>query len=197
MLFAAVALWLHMAAPAVPDVNAQPAAASPAATDPFEIEKSSPRPAPNASDDPTKATLAAASLKTSENTPVSLSTVRVPPIQPATPVKVIYPESVPSRRNWLLLSIVQHGAATFDAYSTRQAVSSGARESDPLMRPFAQSPGIYAAIQGAPLVLDFAARRMQRSHNNFLRHSWWVPQSAATGLFVFSGVRNLNVRAGQ
>lgn len=88
---------------------------------------------------------------------------------------------------------MQHSAATFDAYSTRQAVSSGAIEADPLMRPFAQSPAIYAAIQVGPAILDYAARRMQRSSNNFLRRTWWVPQSASTGLFLFSGAHNLQV----
>jgi len=61
------------------------------------------------------------------------------------------------------------------------------------MRPFAQSPAIYIAIQGAPVLLDYAARRMQRSPNSFFRRTWWVPQSASTGLFLFSGVHNLHV----
>ena len=61
------------------------------------------------------------------------------------------------------------------------------------MRPFAHSPGIYAAIQVTPVVLDFAARRMERSQNSFIRHSWWIPQSASTGLFLFSGAHNMSV----
>jgi hypothetical protein len=92
-----------------------------------------------------------------------------------------------------MLSLAQHSAAAFDAYSTREAVSRGAVEGDPMMRPFANSPAIYAAIQVGPAVLDFVARRMQRSHNNFLRHTWWLPQSASTGLFIFSGVHDLRV----
>ncbi len=35
-------------------------------------------------------------------------------------------ESVPSRRNWFVLCVLEHSAATFDAYSTRQASSHGA-----------------------------------------------------------------------
>ena len=92
-----------------------------------------------------------------------------------------------------MLSIAEHSAAAFDAYSTRQAISSGAHETDPMMRPFANSPGIYAAIQAGPVVLDYAARRMQRSQYQLLRRTWWLPQSASTGLFLFSGVHNLNL----
>ncbi len=122
----------------------------------------------------------------------SLSTLRV--VSPESKAfRFVSPESLPSRRKWLALAIAEHAAATFDAYSTRQAIVRGAVESDPLMRPFAQSPAIYAAIQAAPVVLDFAARRMQRSQSTLLRRTWWVPQSVATGMFVFSGVHNLHV----
>jgi hypothetical protein len=103
-------------------------------------------------------------------------------------------ESAPARRNWLMLSIVEHSAATFDAYSTRQAVSRGATEEDPLMRPFAHSPAIYGAIQVAPVLFDLLARHMQRSNYNFERRTWWVPQTASTGISIFAGVHNLNIR---
>jgi hypothetical protein len=122
----------------------------------------------------------------------SLSTLRV--VAPDSKAfRFVSAESLPSRRKWLALAVAQHAAATFDAYFTRQAIAHGAVESDPLMRPFAQSPAIYAAIQAAPVVLDFAARRMQRSQSTFLRRTWWVPQSVATGMFVFSGAHNLHV----
>jgi hypothetical protein len=103
-------------------------------------------------------------------------------------------ESAPARRNWLMLSIVEHSAATFDAYSTRQAVSRGAVEQDPLMRPFAHSPAIYPAIQVGPVLFDLLARHMQRSNYNFERRTWWVPQTASTGMSIFAGVHNLNIR---
>jgi hypothetical protein len=89
--------------------------------------------------------------------------------------------------------MAEHSAATFDAYSTRLAVSRGANEADPMMQPFAHSPAIYGAIQVGPLVLDYAARRMERSQHGFLRRTWWVPQTAATGLFLFSGAHNMSV----
>ena len=102
-------------------------------------------------------------------------------------------ESIPSRREWLALMILEHSAAAFDAYSTRGAISRGAKEEDPMMRPFAHSPAIYAAIQVGPALLDVLARRMQRSQYNFVRRTWWVPQSVSTGSSIFSGVHNLSV----
>jgi hypothetical protein len=86
--------------------------------------------------------------------------------------------------------------ATFDAYSTRKAIAQGAIEMDPLMRLFAHSSAIYAAIQVRPAVLDIAARHIQRSQNTFFRRTWWIPQTVASGMFIFSGVHNLHV-AGQ
>jgi hypothetical protein len=44
-----------------------------------------------------------------------------------------------------------------------------------------------------PVILDYVARRMQRSENNFFRRTWWAPQSLATAGFIFSGVHNMNV----
>jgi hypothetical protein len=123
----------------------------------------------------------------------ALSTVRIANTLPAKPSRRKDIEELPSRRAWMVLSLVQHGAATFDSYSTRQAIEHGAVEADPLMRPFAQSPAIYAAIQVGPALLDYAARRMQRSNNILARSMWWVPQSGSTVMFLFSGVHNLHV----
>jgi hypothetical protein len=103
-------------------------------------------------------------------------------------------ESAPARRNWLILSVLEHGAATFDAYSTRQVISRGGAEEDPLMRPFAHSPAIYAALQVGPVLFDVLARHMQRSQYNFERRTWWVPQTASTGMSIFAGVHNMNLK---
>jgi len=95
-------------------------------------------------------------------------------------------------RMWAVLAIAQHGAATFDAWSTRHALSAGGRyEADPLMRPFANSPAVYGAIQAGPVVLDYFGRKMSHSENTLLRRLWWVPQSVATVGFLFSGSHNL------
>jgi hypothetical protein len=139
---------------------------------------------------PTAFTLA--KLESSSQNGQAFETIRVPSPAPGKPAGIILPETHP-RKAWLVLSIAEHSAATFDAYSTRLAISRGANEADPMMQPFAHSPAIYGAIQVGPLVLDYAARRMERSQHGFLRKTWWVPQTAATGLFLFSGAHNMSV----
>jgi hypothetical protein len=122
----------------------------------------------------------------------SFSTIRIPDgNEKRYPTREV--ESIPLRREWLALMFLEHSAAAFDAYTTREAISRGAKEEDPMMRPFAHSPAIYAAIQVGPALLDVLARRMQRSQNNFIRRTWWVPQSASTGASIFSGAHNLSV----
>ena len=122
----------------------------------------------------------------------SFSTIRIPEAnEKRRPIREA--ESAPARREWLALAVAEHGAAAFDAYTTRQAISRGAVEEDPTMRPFAHSPAIYAAIQVGPVLFDLLARHMQRSQYDFERRTWWLPQSASTGVSIFSGVHNLSV----
>jgi hypothetical protein len=130
----------------------------------------------------------------SEHDTTELSSVRIPEPAPVKPVKVYPAETPRMSHSWLALMILQHGAATFDAYTTRQAIGRGAVEDDPLMRPFAHSEAIYAAIQVGPLLMDYVARRMQHSECGMVRRIWFVPQSASTVGFVLSGVHNLGVR---
>ena len=107
--------------------------------------------------------------------PRLISSAFVPNLEPLTSS---HPkQSVSSRRPWLILSAAGHAAAALDAYSTRRAIAMGGVESNPLVRPFAHSPAIYAALQTDPLVLNFVGYRLQRSQNRFLRRIWWVPQS--------------------
>ena len=122
----------------------------------------------------------------------SFSTVRIPEVS-TKESKFREAISQPSRRQWLALALLQHGAAVFDAYSTRQAVGHGAVEDNPLLRPFAGSGAIYAATQLTPLVLDLVAYHMQRSEYPLLRRFWWMPQTVSAGLSIFSGVHNLSV----
>jgi hypothetical protein len=95
---------------------------------------------------------------------------------------------------WLGLAIAQHGAATFDAWSTRRAISRGAQELNPMLKPFAGNNSIYAAVQVAPTLLDYLGRRMMNSRNSVLRHTWWLPQVLGTAASLAGGVHNLNVR---
>ncbi len=120
----------------------------------------------------------------------SFSTIRIPDANEKR-YAIREAESVPARREWLALTVLEHSAAAFDAYSTRQAISRGAVEQDPLMRPFAHSPAIYAAIQVGPVLFDLLARHMQGSQYTIERRTWWVPQTASTGLSIFAGVHNL------
>jgi hypothetical protein len=122
----------------------------------------------------------------------SFSTVRIPEVS-TKESKFREALSQPSRRQWLALALLQHSAAVFDAYSTRQAVGHGAVEDNPMLRPFAGSGAIYAATQLTPLVLDLVARHMQRSEYPLLRRFWWMPQTVSAGLSIFSGVHNLSV----
>ena len=137
------------------------------------------------------ATLTTVALESPQNSQ-SFSTVRIP-TEPSKGYSIKEAMSLPSHREWFALSIVEHGAAAFDAYSTRQAVGHGAVEDDPLMRPFAHSPAIYAATQVGPVVFDLLARHMQRSEYPMVRRIWWMPQSVSAGLSIFSGAHNLSV----
>ena len=126
----------------------------------------------------------------------SLSTLKLDQPQVFNPEPIKLVNEVPSRRKWIALALVEHGAAAFDAFTTREAISRGAVEADPMMRPFAGNPSIYAAIQVAPIVMDLVARRMQRSQNSFIRKMWWLPQTSGAAMYIFSGVHNIGV-AGQ
>ncbi|HTZ74437.1 MAG TPA: hypothetical protein VMB47_10985 [Candidatus Aquilonibacter sp.] len=123
----------------------------------------------------------------------SFEAITIPAEQSAKAVRNVAVESFPSRRNWLILSFVSSGAAEFDAYSTRRSIGAGNVEADPTMRPFVNSPVIYGAIQASPLVMDYVAFKMQRSHNPFLRHLWWLPQTTGTAVSLFAGAHNLSI----
>lgn len=99
------------------------------------------------------------------------------------------------RREWLALSTAQHGAATFDAWSTRRVISSGeGRELNPMLRPFAGNGSLYAVVQVSPLLFDYVGRRMMTSQHNWIRRAWWVPQAVNTVVLLASGAHNLSVR---
>jgi hypothetical protein len=96
---------------------------------------------------------------------------------------------------WLGLSVAQHGAAAFDAWSTRRAISTGhARELNPMLAPFAGNASIYAAVQVGPVLLDYVGHRMMTSRHSWMRHTWWVPQVLGTAASFAGGVHNLGVR---
>jgi hypothetical protein len=100
-----------------------------------------------------------------------------------------------NRRNqflWRGLVIASSGAATFDAWTTRHAIAtSGAQELNPMLKPFAGNTSLYAAIQVGPALMDFAGRKMMYSRYSWVRHMWWVPQSASFVSSIFCGAHNL------
>ena len=123
----------------------------------------------------------------------------MPAIQPvlSSPVKpaATEPYETPRQRGfWYGLMAVSHGAAAFDAWTTRRAVSGGyGVEGDPLQRPFAHSGAIYATTQVTPLIMDYLGRRMMRSSHPWMRKAWWVPQAASASVSLGAGIHNYNV----
>jgi hypothetical protein len=100
-------------------------------------------------------------------------------------------ESPRQRKIWYSLMAAGHGAAAFDAWSTRRAVSGGyGTEGDPLLRPFAHSGAMYAATQVSPAIMDFIGRRMMTSNHGLMRRFWWVPQAAGAGFSFGAGIHN-------
>ena len=98
------------------------------------------------------------------------------------------------KRTWYALIFASSGAAAFDAYSTRRAVSGGyGTEGNPFLRPFSHSNAMYVATQVSPLVMDLIGRKMMTSRYPTLRKMWWLPQSAGTGMSVFAGAHNMGV----
>ena len=100
-------------------------------------------------------------------------------------------ETARKKKIWYGLAATSHGAAVFDAWSTRRALSGGyGTEADPLLRPFAHSGAIYAATQVSPLVMDYLGYRMMRSNHSWMRKMWWVPQVAGTSVSLSAGFHN-------
>jgi hypothetical protein len=120
-------------------------------------------------------------------------------LKPAKPVTVsVAVLEAENRRNqmmWRGLFIASSGAATFDAWSTRRAITTyGAQEMNPLLKPFAGNASLYAAIQVGPLLMDYAGKKMMYSRHSWVRRMWWVPQSASFVSSMFCGAHNLSYR---
>jgi hypothetical protein len=95
---------------------------------------------------------------------------------------------------WFVLAAIEHGAATFDAWSTRRNIMEGTmHETDPLLKPFANSNAMYAAVQITPVLLDLLSKQMLHNSHSWVRKSWWVPQSASTVASILSGAHNVAI----
>jgi hypothetical protein len=119
-------------------------------------------------------------------------------LRPAKPmtvsVKQLLAEERRKKQMWIGLGIAEHSAATFDAWTTRRAITTvGAQELNPLLKPFAGNASLYAAIQVGPVVMDYVGKKMMYSRHNWVRRMWWVPQSASFATSLFCGAHNLGV----
>jgi hypothetical protein len=103
-------------------------------------------------------------------------------------------ETERQRKIWYGLIAASHGAAVFDTWSTRRAVSSGyGTESDPFLRPFAHSDSLYVATQVSPAVMDYLGHRMMTSDHLILRRMWWLPQAAGASFSLGAGIHNYHL----
>ncbi len=111
-------------------------------------------------------------------------------IRPASALR--RPMETPRQRHiWYALMASGHGAATFDAWSTRRALSHNVgTEGNPLLRPFAHGNGLYLATQASPALMDYLGRRMMTSRHPLIRRLWWLPQTAGAGFSFAAGIHN-------
>ena len=102
-----------------------------------------------------------------------------------------------NKKIWFSLMATQHSAAFFDAWSTRAAVNRGAQETNPFLKPFANSGAMYPAAQAFPAAMDYVGYRFLRSNNRVLRKLWWLPQTVSTVASFSAGIHNLGVKGRQ
>jgi hypothetical protein len=103
-------------------------------------------------------------------------------------------ETAKQRKLWYALSFTGSGAAAFDAWSTRRAISQGyGVEGNPLLRPFSHSNALYAATQVSPLVMDYLGKRLMVSRHRILRKMWWLPQAAGSTISLTAAVHNVGL----
>src|SRR6267378_3394805 len=115
-------------------------------------------------------------------------------MQPVKPAFKRERETRGQRIAWYTLAVAGHGAAAFDAYSTRRVLSGNyGTEGNPLLRPFAHSNALYAVTQVSPAVMDLIGKRMMVSQNRWVRRLWWLPQAAGSGFSIGAGVHNMGV----
>jgi hypothetical protein len=127
---------------------------------------------------------------------ISSSTSGSPAIQPVSNPLLknggdVSLETPRERGIWYGLMAVSHGAAAFDAYSTRRAISGNyGVEGNPLLRPFSHSNAMYAATQVSPAIMDYIGHRMLKSHNTLIHRFWWLPQTAGGSVSLAAGIHN-------
>jgi hypothetical protein len=155
-------------------------------TDVEEASNSNPAPLPNG-------TALSTSLALHSAEPILPRSAGAPALSPRAPYMRTY-ETRQQRKLWYTLTFAGHGAAAFDAWSTRRAVSGNyGTESNPLLRPFAHNGSMYVATQVSPAFMDYLGRRMMVSRHRWMRKMWWLPQTAGTGMSLAAGAHNVGV----
>jgi hypothetical protein len=126
--------------------------------------------------------------------PVATALFLARPSKPMTvSVAALVTENRRNQRIWRGLAIASSGAATFDAWSTRHAITTqGAQELNPMLKPFAGNASLYAAIQVGPVLMDYVGKKMMYSRHSWVRHMWWAPQTASFVSSLFCGAHNLS-----
>ena len=153
--------------------------------------------APTAADSSLSTTLPSVPQPKVKTDAESAAAIEPGPAIPIRPVKPAFarPRETPRQRAaWYALAFTAHGAAAFDAWSSRRAISGGyGAEGNPLLRPFSHSGALYVATQASPALMDYIGKRMMVSQNRWVRRMWWLPQAAGSGISVFAGVHNMGV----
>jgi hypothetical protein len=186
--------------------SAKPAASVPAITRTEAAKDSAPAlplpsaPAPKIKTDADSSSAQLEAHRVASDTTSSAGTEAIEPASAAFSFRPIKPaltrprETRGERVTWYSLMFVGHGAAAFDAWSTRRAVSQHyGTEANPMLRPFSNSGAMYAATQVSPAFMDYLGKRMLVSQNRWVRRMWWLPQAAGSGFSVYAGVHNYNV----
>ena len=138
----------------------------------------------------------AAETDVAESSSLGMAAIRPAPepIKPAKSPKFAvrgYEETRGQRIAWVGLAAAGHGAAAFDAYETRRAISGGyGTEANPLLRPFAHSGALYVATQVSPAFMDFVGHKMMRSRQPWMRKLWWMPQTLGAGVSFSAAMHN-------
>ncbi len=178
------------ATPAVTSAAEINTTASPSADRSGEVESAKP-------DAPLAKTAVSANAKTDFDTSgaETATPALLPAISsPAKPATADSYESPRDRKIWYGLMFASHGAAAFDAWTTRRAIAGGyGVEGDPMQRPFANSGAIYATTQVTPLIMDYVGHRMMRSGHNWIRKGWWIPQAASASVSFGAAMHNYSI----
>lgn len=81
---------------------------------------------------------------------------------------------------WLVLTVAGEGTSLTDAVLTKEGIQNGARELDPLARPFVKLPSpVYLSFAAAAsAATSYSGLKMRNSRHRLIRDTWWLPQAA-------------------